>query len=509
MRKEKSMSNMMKKYAMGIGLCFALPIFLCSCTEKKIEFRIESLDVVENTFHTTAKFSEEDTSEHVVVNNGKIASYKTYLGSLEIDYGYDELFNIEKTLEGMYSDHAVESHAYNIMNQQNSLTKEHLFEVVRKNNVDYLKDEPFGKSDIADDEYLMRACEIIVNTINDMLEQYPDIDKERVYCNLGYLKILEKSGALDYAAVESDMVLHMSPTMSKLADMSEQANMYSTLIHESMHIMQMGCPCEEIEGCERRAGMSHSFPKWEQNYADCVWIVEASAERMTCVYSNVEPMTYINRVNYLTSMDFVTLLQKENPANYIATLSFYGEADRLFQAFGCESENARDEIVRMLYALDMSHTQEPKVTSAYERYYGKKLEAEEQDNFRYTIKRPIIKTFTKTFYRNLAQAVTENSLTKNDLYFLIRLFENTINVHLRFDSEKQDVYNAEFLVWYQSIRQGFFECVDNISAEEYSQYIPQSEAMKFYAGMKWLSEEKKEFLLQKHATTGCDFYIAY
>lgn len=415
---------------------------------------------------------------------------------------------MEKALEGISADHTVSKHRYSALDESGKLTKEHLFEVVRKNNAEYLKDETTGLiSDIKDDGYLLRVCEIITETANLLLEKYPDIDKERVYCNLGFLKIIQKSSALDYAAVESDMVLHMNASTSKIADIMPDASMYSVIIHETVHILQYGCSCEEIDGCSRRCGLAHHYDDWEQDYADWVWFAEGSAERMTCLVSNVAPMTYRNMVNYIVSMDLVTMLQKDIPANYAETLTFYGEPDRLWELFGCKTEEDKAEIVRMMYALEIMQMEPEDATAAYKKIYGKEYSDQERDRYNMTIKRPIVQTLTKNFYRNLAQTATEGMLTENDLYFLLNLFEETIEYHLRFTKPEQEQYNTEFLVWYREIRARFWECFSGVSQEEYEEYSAEKSETEINASLAFLPQDKKDFLIDKYETVLSDYKI--
>lgn len=497
---------MMKRMLCAV-IVMAMLFALCSCGSK-VSFKQDSLTNKSDTVTITNSFSETDDSAVVKADTTKAKSFIQSVKEQTVDYGYDEMFNCDKTLEGIYFDHTVANHQYSALNENGKLTKENLFRVVRENNKSYLADQQTTiLEDMDDDDYLMRVCEIITTVTHDMLNQFPNIDKERLYCNLGYLKIINKASALDFAAVEPNMVLHMNAATSQMADIMQNASMYSVLVHETMHILQYGCSCENIDGCSRRCGLAHHFDEWEQDYADIVWLSEASAERMTCLYSKVEPMTYQNMVNYVVTMDLSTMLQDSIPANFIETLSFYDNPDLIFELFGCENDTDKKEIVHLLYALEMTHMSPEDVKASYLKYYGKELKDDEQDDLNNSLKRPILKTLTKRFYINLMSMVTDKQATQNDLYFLLNLFEDTINYHLQLNETDMERYNSDFSEWYGETRSKFFECLDNADYDSYCLYNAKADDKTINASMKWIDSEKATFLIGKYETVKCDFKI--
>ena len=53
----------------------------------------------------------------------------------------------------------------------------------------------------------------------------------------------------------ADMVMNIGPNMFEIVDlMSGENGCHDVVVHEIMHIMQMGCKCEGIEHCTRRGG---------------------------------------------------------------------------------------------------------------------------------------------------------------------------------------------------------------------------------------------------------------
>lgn len=481
-------------------LCiFALVIILlitfCSCG-KKMSFSMDDFDTYENTVSRTYSFSHDDQSELIKYNEESLLGFQQNVLGLGVEYGYNELFNYDMAMSGVFAGHEVSNHERSALDQNGFLTKEHLFKTIRKNNVEYLESKTSLLKDI-DDEFLLRICEIIVDTANDFLTKYPDIDKNRVYCNLGNLKVVEKTSALDFAAVEPGMVLHVNRYTSGMTQILSSSNMYSVLVHETMHILQYGCQCEEIEGCTRRCGLAHAYSDWEQDYADWTWLAEGSAERMACLYANVEPMTYKNYVNYILTVDLATVLRDDIPANYLETLYFYGDADNLFHLFDADTEAEKQEIYKMIYSLEIMQVQPEDIKEAYYRNYGVEWTDEIRDDVNNKLKRPIVETITKIFFSNLVNAVINCEVPKNDVLFLLNLYESTINYHLRLDNSEYDTYNSEFNEWYRAIQHSFFDSLENLSLEEYEAYVASISSGTINASMKWLDDDKKEFLIEK------------
>lgn len=499
------MKSKLLKVFCSVFIIISIVLTFSAC-KKEPTFSITDFNKHENTVTRTFSFMANDTSESLKYDEDKLKEFIDTVRSCSVTYGYDELFNYDQAIAGIQVDHSVVEHKHSALNANGQLTKDHLFDIVRENNSAYLDGMTSLIKDV-DDELLLRICEIIVDTVNDTLSKYPDVDKARVYCNLGNLKIVEKKAALDFAAVEPGMVLHINSTTSSMASLFTGSNMYSVLLHESMHIIQYGCECEEIEGCARRCGLAHSYSATtgEQDYSDWIWLAEGSAERMASLYANVEPMTYTNMVNYLLSLDLVTMLQPNIPANYVETLYFYSDLDRLFDLFGASTEADKREIYQLIYSLEMMQMEPADVKEAYLENYGVEWSDEIRDDLNNNVKRPIVQTLTKCFFINLAETIRTNNVSKNDFLFLMNLYESTINYHLRLDKPEYDQYNADFVAWYSTTRDELFACVDNVSKEDYTQYVASDGSSNILAGMNWLDPEKCDFLVSKFESNKCNF----
>ena len=187
----------MRKYfiklmSMVVILCIVSAAF--SSCGKKQKFSNDSLTAMKNTLKHTYSFDQGNTSETVQFDSDKINKFIADIKNTTVDYGYAEMFNYEKAMSGINKDHRVDKHQFSALDSSGALTKEHLLEVVNRNTKEYLNDSTTGViSEIDDQSFLLRICEIITDVKNDILKQYPSIDKERVYASSETLKSLRKS----------------------------------------------------------------------------------------------------------------------------------------------------------------------------------------------------------------------------------------------------------------------------------------------------------------------------
>lgn len=478
---------------------------LCACGKKKGFSSEDFQNSNQNTAVVTHSFSESDDSGKVTYDKVALQNFQTNLMAQTVEYPYPEMFNYEEAIGGIKSGYTVDKHACSALDSSGKLTVEHLVEVVKNNNKVYLKELNSSIVKDVNEELIKQICTILVNTTQNVLKKYPDIDRERVYCNLGNLKILERGGALDFAAVEPGMILHVNRNTSDMVDLFTSSNMYNVLVHETMHIIQYGCECEEVEGCVRRCGLAYAYSAREQDYSDWTWLAEGSAERVACLQDNVEPMTYKTFVNYILSLDLAVVLKEDLTADYIETVNFYNDLDRLFGAFDAKTEEEKREIYHMIYSLEIMQVMPADVKEAYAKIYGQEYTDEVRDHVNNQVKRPIVKSMTKRFYNNLATALMNQSITKNDVLFLVNLFDSTMDYHVLFESEKYQEYNKEFKVWYAAVQNEFFQCLTNVSVADYEAYQSHDDSKTVNASMKWLDETKRMFLLEKFEDNMCEY----
>ncbi len=428
------------------------------------------------------------------------------IDSIENEYPYAHLYETDKALERLSFDSSVEEHKHSATDKSGKLTASALVESVKKNNEDFLASKPFGYKNV-EDSYLKELCTLIIETIEKVLTKYPDIDKKRVYCNLGNLKILYDTGMLDFAQVTDKWVLAVNNLTASMAQTLKGEGAYrNTIIHESMHIIQIGCECEEIgENAGRRCGICVYWDDWDLNSADWGWFFEASAERNASNLTNADPMTYTYWVDYLCSFDMAVILDKDNSADVMETVCFYDDPEILFSAFGIETDEEKKELINALVTINVLQTSPEAFLKAYEAEYGKRPDEDEKELelYRYSLKPCVTVTLAKRYYKNLIQLLTESEVSVTDLCFLINAFESQINQHLSYSKKEIAEINEHFFSRYIQMRNALFgaigECNGDVDMnKEYSEYDMCAKGKtKLNAALAFLSEEKRRFFLER------------
>lgn len=412
------------------------------------------------------------------------------------DYAYTHLYQLDEVKKRLQFDATVDKHTYSALNKENQLDASHFCKVVEINNKAFMKDDPFGYENV-EKGYLEQLCTFIVEVVSVMRQRCPDIDWERVYCNLGNLKILYKTGMLSYAEVSKDQVLAINKNNTEIIlNMKGENGFRNVLTHETMHILQLGCACENIPGCERRAGTAVYWEDFTLNTTDWSWMIEGAAERYMCSLTGDDAVSYQYKMDYLCSLNMIAMLRKDTPADIMESLTFDSDPEKLFTALGCTTQQQRDEVLNMLITTNVLQMR-PKV------FYDL-LEDEDinSDAFSYSLKPAICLSMAKIFYRNLTAFLRENTVTDKDLYCLLTLFEGTLNQHLRYTDEAQNDINEPFFDGYLPLRNALFAALqtDNTQlniADGYKTYDIVAGEKTLNAILDSLPEEKRTFLAER------------
>ena len=459
------------------------------------------------------KFTEADSSPAVSLSAESAEAIRAHTDSMSREYSFCEFYETEEAYKRISDGFTrIKNHKFSALDKDGKLTAEHLFEIVKKNNTEYLKGENFEAemSSKPKDKFVKEICTVIVDTVNTMSKKYPDIDWDRVNCNLGNLKIVNYAGMLAFAQVTEDLVMRVGEgnrEMSTIATGGEDR--YDDVIaHETMHVIQVGCVCEEIENCNRRCGIFKRYDDFETNTANIVWMFEGGAERSVCNLTGREPTTYTTMIGYLCSLDLACMIRDGVAPDAMETLAFYEDPERLFSLFECESGEEYTEIMNMLISIHVIQANDEGILNAYGEKYGIDMTNNDNEDHLYRLLKPeICRTMSKVFYRNLASLLSSGKqITANDLCYLINLFETSINTHLRFNDPEVAEINAGFTAEYKELRGKLFDAVNAECGVDMTAlcegYVLLCDEATVNASMKWNAPEKNKFMLDRTAYHG-------
>lgn len=444
-------------------------------------------------------------SETLSLSEAGAAAVHTAVAQIQTEYPYKEMYQLEEVKNRLDFDATVENHQFSALNEADKLDASHLAALVKENNNDFLATKPFGYTQVEED-YIAELCDFIVKIVDTMAKKYPEVDWPRVYCNLGNLKILYDTGMLSYAQVTQDMILAISKNNTEIVlNMKGEDGFSRVLTHEIMHIIQIGCLCENIENCGRRAGIAVYWDDFTLNTTDWTWMVEGSAERHMCMLTGGEAVSYRYKMDYLCSLTMSVLLRDSVNADTMETLCFHDDPQLLFDAFGCENESQKDELLNMMITLQVLQMQPKSFHLAYTEETGIDLmsDTDAMDRFSYSLKPAICITLAKEFYQNLIPFLQENELSYNDLFFLINLFEGHLNQHLTYSNQAKTEINRPFITAYNTMRSALFAALEqdnpglDITTLYFDYDITFSGEELLNAELGMLSSEKRAFLTER------------
>lgn len=421
------------------------------------------------------------------------------------NYLYTQLYELEEAKRRLeISKVDVTSHKFCALNDMGVLEGAHLAALVKKNNEAFLETKPFGYENV-DSGYLLELCDFIADAVNRMTEKYPDVDWQRVYCNLGNLKILYDTGMLSYAQVNPNMVLAISKNNTQIVlTLQGEDGFVRVLTHETMHIIQMGCSCENIENCSRRAGIAYYWDDFTLNTTDWTVLAEGGAERLMCTLTGGESLTYQYKIDYLCSFNMALMLQENVAADTMETLCLYDDPQLLFDAFGVQTPEEYDEVLMLIITTNILQMQPTAVIDRYRELTGIDLWEDEDamNQFSYSLKPAICIGLAGEFYENLTNFIQKNSLNTNDLFCLISLFEGHLNQHLQYKNQSKQEYNQIFFDSYLPMRTALFDALEQENPDMdlsamYAEYDISTAENTVNASLSMLPESKQAFLLER------------
>ena len=480
-------------------LCLTVILSLSACTKSSKSYNM-ALTESHNEYDLVV--NSADDSKIITLPRETINSLCSTIDGIQVVFPYSNLFETEECFNRLQTTVSVLEHD-SIFDSFASLTLSSLLDKVKQNNATYIEVNTFGYEQPKDD-FLTEISKLIIDTISKLKEQHPDIDYNRVLCNLSNLKILYKKGMVDNAQVTADMVMNISPNMFEIVDlMSGENGCRNVVVHEIIHIVQMGCKCESIEHCTRRCGFSYRWDDFELNTTDFGWLFEGSAERMMCNITGDVALTYKHMINYICTANLATTLKSDVPANCLETLSFYSDIDKVYELFGCCTKEEKIEILNMLIATNIIQMAPDEFLGAYELTYKEDVsDPNTIDKINYTLKPSVCVVLTKVFYKQLLDILSDNTpITVNDLLFIINLFEANLDNHLKYSNSNYQSYNEDFLKTYLSLRNEFFDALSNINdidfSEQYETYSMLADENTINASLKWLTKDKTDFLTER------------
>ena len=448
------------------------------------------------------EYGKTNTKINFTTNNYN--SIKNYLDSLNITYEYEKLYKFDESLTEYNKLSLVNTHSSELKN----IAVDELYNVILKNNKEYKKTSKTSIYKELSNSEIREICSLIVETANKYIKENKNINPDRLKCVLSNLKMYKQTSAVANAFVTDDNCLIISPNMLQVANMiNGKGTKEDIFIHEIVHFLQKGCNCDlnKNTNLKRNFGFSYAFNNLEVNSLDFTWIYEASAEKNMMNLTGHDPLVYKNMIGYLESLSLVNLLNDSYSVNDTEELSFKRDLKDLYTYFNVTTDRDKKEILNMMYSIEVMQQAPIDFYNVLEKNTGRTKDSALVDEVNYTVKVSICETLSKLFYKNLAKNLVNKDAALEDVFYLISLFENDLNSHIKYKDSTKYSYNDRFIETYLNIQDNFFYELSKSTG--YSQEEIENKFDGYTAHIKegnnyslsFLSKEKVNYLEEREA----------
>lgn len=194
---------------------------------------------------------------------------------------------------------------------------------------------------------------------------------------------------------------------------------------------------------------------------------------------------YKSKIGYVDTLDFLLNISGSDDTANIQDL-LLEDIDKVFELFDMNEKSEKEEFHKMLYFMD--------VIQQDSESFSEEFDVNSKDPFL---------TMTKIFYRNLARNINSESVTLQDAYYLMRVFESDLDRHMANNNIDNLILFKDFYPGYLQIQDKFFEVISKenhvdleeirIGFENYSENAVYSEYMG--CSLDFLTEEQKNAVI--------------
>lgn len=523
-----------QKALMGILIPIGvlLLLFIVFCVAIYIKFGHSSNDAANETKEKTTSVYEqvisvENGADEIVdadttpvsvnLSDSKLKTFEKYISSINVDYDYEDAYNIDKALE-IYNDNTVNTitkHSHDIR-VNGEFDADYFYELVKSNNEKFLEEKKKDSMQGFYKEYseaeLKKICTQMCEALEDISKKDSTVDIDTACCYLYNLIILGKAGSLDFGGFDMDNRFYLNyknmetGAFAMDTDDIEQTTFY----HEMMHAFQFAC--DDIKKPdEDRMGITHTYDELEINPLSWYWLLEGSAEMNMSQYLGVRYSTYKSKITYIDSLNFVSNTGQGKDLLQTEKLCFQRDMNKIFEHLGMTSEKEKREIIKMMFSIEILQESDSEFYDWYEDKYGVDLSISsngEETNLKLTVKEDAILTLTKIFYRNLARQVNSGNASIQDVYYLMRLWEADIDRHFSNDTVGYMMFFHNFYDTYIDLQNEFLNIIakendlnfDDLK-NDFESYSMNTSSKSPNCDLKFLSAERKNYITKDYCNS--------
>lgn len=449
------------------------------------------------------------TPVSISISDDALSKFENYISAINVEYDFEEAYNIDAALERYNNNtkNSVSQHCHDIR-LNGEFDAEHFYEIVKKNNEAFFKEKEKDSLGGLYKEYsnkeLKSICEQFCEALPAIAEKDPTVDLDMACCYLYNLRIVQKSGSLDFGGFDMNNRFYLNYKNMKNGAFAMDTDdiEQTTFYHEMMHAFQFACD-DVKKPDEDRMGIMHTYDSLDVNPLSWYWLLEGSAEMNMSQYLDVRYSTYKNKIGYIHSLNIAANLNTNNKYVQIEKICFQRDLEKFFDVLDITDENDKKEIIKMMYSIEIIQESKDDFYDWYNEAYNTDLSDEtngEQSVLRLTLKEDALMTLTKLFYRNLARQINSGGATLQDAYYLMRLYEADLDNHFSNNTIGYMEFFHNFYDTYVDLQNEFFGIIadeNNLSANdlanEFDNYSMNAVAKSPNCDLRFLNSDAKNY----------------
>ncbi len=177
-----------------------------------------------------------------------------------------------------------------------------------------------------------------------------------------------------------------------------------------------------------------------------------------------------------------------------------------------------EEIVRMMYATEISQRRVENIDEIYTAHYGSVPDDDEWTLLRRYLRCNVLEDMSRIFFLNLCSALNRaEEITLEDLFCLLTMWEGDLNYHASYNTseERSQEYCQILLENYSQMFESFLNMVadsnsmtpDSLAKQfaEYRLFVDTADGLRLNAPLSLLSDAQKKRLLYKACSSRIEF----
>ena len=404
------------------------------------------------------------------------------------DFSFADYYDLDTVLDKMMSTSFNKTEDLSVLNSDNKVDADRLYEVVLRNNKSAKQEKVNAINTFysdASDEEIGNICKLIAKTVNETAD---DRDIRETASLLSRLKIFRHMTSTDLAGVTDSIVFYFNPNMINMTrDMFEISGRKDetyddetlTFVHEIEHLKQKASDDGNKEnGTE--AGFCRKFDELKVNSLWNQWVLEAAAEMKMSEYLDAKPRLYGKKISYVKSYELCNIFNDNKELNSLINSTFDNDLESAYKRLQLKSEAEQRDFLNSMYSIQLLQYDCDDFWDYYQEKTGKQLTEEEQLALKMDIRTEVIYNLTEKYYNGLIKGIENGNIQDIEtVYYMMKIWELDCCGHLSY-TEKDTLGHAKvFIIWLNDIQNLMFNMLAESTGktqskieEEYNLYHP-------------------------------------